>query len=380
MLDDEPRVAHVLLPAHALEVGLPALAVGRIGEHEIELARRKRVVGERRVLRAAHDVVGGLAAALQQQVGLADRVGLGVDLLPEEVGRHLLPVLGGKLLQGLLGQRQHASGAARPIVEQVSPRLDLVGDGEEQQPRHERHRVARGPVLAGLFVVLLVEPAHELLEHRAHAVVVESWMAYRAVGVHHRIGAQVDVRGGELLDERAQGVGPGEPGDLVSELEAIEDVLHVRGKSVEVRFEVGPQLLAARASSQVAQGELRRVVERLSRCCSQCFVLVDDARRVERSLHVQHRLLGVLQDGIEAPQHGHGEDDVAVLAAYVQVPQYVVADVPDVPCDPVDVPVRCSHVPRFPVPAFRLHHLAPLAPLYVSAPATPFAVERGIRC
>ena len=54
-------------------------------------------------------------------------------------------------------------------------------------------------------------------------------------------------------------------------------------------------------------------------------------------------------------------------------PQYVVADVPDVPRDPADVPVRRSHVPRVPIPAFRLHHLAPLDPLYVSAPATPFA-------
>jgi len=46
VLDDEARVVHVLLAAHAFQVGLPALAVGRIGEHEVELVGREGVVGE----------------------------------------------------------------------------------------------------------------------------------------------------------------------------------------------------------------------------------------------------------------------------------------------------------------------------------------------
>ena len=93
VLDDEARVLDAALAAHALQVALPALAVGRIGEHEVELARREGVVGQRRVLRAADDVVRRLAFALEQQVGLGDGVGLGVDLLAVEVGRDLLAVL-----------------------------------------------------------------------------------------------------------------------------------------------------------------------------------------------------------------------------------------------------------------------------------------------
>ena len=50
VLDHEAGVAHVALAPHALQVGLPALAVGRIGEHEVELARREGVVGQGRVL------------------------------------------------------------------------------------------------------------------------------------------------------------------------------------------------------------------------------------------------------------------------------------------------------------------------------------------
>jgi hypothetical protein len=85
VLDDETRVLQLLLAAHAFEVALPALAVGRIGEHEVELAGAVGVVGKRRVLRAADDVVRGLAVALEQQVGFADGVGLAVDLLPVQV-------------------------------------------------------------------------------------------------------------------------------------------------------------------------------------------------------------------------------------------------------------------------------------------------------
>ena len=82
----EARVAHPVLAAHRFEVLLPALPVRRIGEHEVELLRREGVVRERGPLRAADDVVGAFALALQQHVRLADGVGLGIDLLAVELG------------------------------------------------------------------------------------------------------------------------------------------------------------------------------------------------------------------------------------------------------------------------------------------------------
>ncbi len=136
MLNHKARVAHVLLAAHALQVALPVLAVRRIGEHEVELARQEGVVGEGGVLRAAHDVVGGCALALEQEVGLADGIGLGVDLLAIEMGGDVFAVLGGELPQGLLGDRQHAAGAAGAVVEEIGARLDLIGNGQEDEFRH----------------------------------------------------------------------------------------------------------------------------------------------------------------------------------------------------------------------------------------------------
>ena len=80
-------------------------------------------------------------------------------------------------------------------------------------------------MLARLLVVLLVEAPDQLLEDRAHDLVVEPGMPDRAIGVHHRIGAKVDVWRRELLDQRTQGVGLGKLGNQVAELEVVEDVL-----------------------------------------------------------------------------------------------------------------------------------------------------------
>ena len=380
MLDHEARVAHVALAAHALQIGLPALAVGRIGEHEVELAGREGVVGQGGVLGAAHDVVGGVPFALQQQVGLADGVGLGVDLLAVKVGGDLLAVLGGELLEHVLGHGQHAAGAAGPVVDQVGAGLDPAGDGQEDELRHQGHGVARGPVLARLLVVLLVEAPDQLLEDRAHAVVVEAGVPDRAVGVVHGGRAQVDVGGGQLLDQRAQGVGPGKPRYLVAELEVFEDVLHAGREPVEPGAEVGLELLAVGAGAQVAQGELRGVVEGLSGDLPQGRVLLDDAGVVEGGLHVQDRLLAVLQHRVEAAQHGHRQDHVAVLAAHVEVAQDVVGDSPDVVRDPVQVAVAHARVaPRPGASGGGLvlvigHHtkISPRPPLPTgSAPRTP---------
>ena len=137
----------------------------------------KASLAERRPFRPADDVVRRLALALEQQVGLADGVGLGVDLLAVEVGGDLLAVLRGELRQRLLGDGQHAAGAACAVIEQIGARLDLIGDRQEDQARHQLDGIARRPVLAGLLVVLLVEAADQLLEDRAHRMVVEAGIA-----------------------------------------------------------------------------------------------------------------------------------------------------------------------------------------------------------
>ena len=162
-------------------------------------------------------------------------------------------------------------------------------------------------------------------------------MPDRAVGVDHRHGAQVDGGRGELLDQRAQGVGLGEARDLVAELEVLEDVLDAGGEAVEVVLEIGSELLAAGTGAEVVEGELRGVVERLAGRLAERFLLLDDPLLVEPGLHVEDGLLSGFEDCVEAPQDGHGEDDVAVLAADVDIAEDIVRDAPDVVGDPVEV-------------------------------------------
>ena len=119
------------------------------------------------------------------------------------------------------------------------PRLNGIRNGKEHEVGHELDRVTRRPVLAGLLVVLFVELPHQLLEHRAHGVVVHGGVFHRAIAIENGIGAQVDLRIEELLDQGAEGVRFRERGDLVAELEVLENILDVRRKAVEVSLEVG---------------------------------------------------------------------------------------------------------------------------------------------
>ena len=57
----------------------------------------------------------------------------------------------------------------------------------------------------------------------------------------------------------------------------------------------------------------------------------------------QRQRIGFGTHGVEALQHDHRQDHVAVLAAYVEVAQHVVGDSPKEVGDPVDVLV-VAHV------------------------------------
>ena len=140
---------------------------------------------------------------------------------------------------------------------------------------------------------------------------------------------EVDVRIEELVDQRSQRIGLGQRGELVTELEVVEDVLDVGREAVEVVLEIGQQLLVATARLQVAQREAGRVVERLAGSVGKCGALLGDARVVEHLLGVEHRLLGGFEHSVHAPQHAHRQDHVGVLATLEQVAQHVVGDAPD---------------------------------------------------
>lgn len=134
-----------------------------------------------RILRATDDVVGRLTLTFEEHVSLRDGIGLGVDLLPVEMGSHLLALFFGKVMQRFFSHRQHPAGSAGAVVEQIRTGRNLVCNREKDQPCHELHRIAGGsPVFTGLLIVLLIEPANQLLEHGTDCVIIKSG------GVFHR--------------------------------------------------------------------------------------------------------------------------------------------------------------------------------------------------
>ena len=338
VLDQESPVLEVPLASHAFEVGLPRLAVGRIGEHEVELAAGEGVVGEGR---AEPDVVRLVALALEDEVGLADGVGLRVHLLPEQVDRHVLVAPTGEPGKRLFRDRQHPARTAGAVVDKVRARLDLIGHRLEDEVRHKLHHVARREVFARLLVVLLVEPPDELLEDGAHRVVVEPFEPDGAVPVHDGPGTEVDGVVEELLDEVAERVGLDKGRNLVAKLELVEDLLHVGGEAVEVRLEVDSQPLLLGPVGKVAKKVRRRVVEGLAGGLAECGVLVRNPRRVEVRLHAEYGFLGGLQHGVESADDRHGQDDVPVLAPHIDVTQHIVRDAPDEVAD-----VEAAHAPH----------------------------------
>ena len=178
---------------------------GGIGEQVVEALALVVVLGER----VAVGDVGGVLA-LEHHVRAADRVGLGVQLLPEDLKARLRV----ERAQVVLGDRQHAARAAGGVAERLDDaRLGehVVGVVDEQQVDHQPDDLARREVLAGGLVGELGEAADQLLVEVAH------------LDVRHDVRVQVDV--GELADHLVEQVGLAQPVDLDREVELVDHVL-----------------------------------------------------------------------------------------------------------------------------------------------------------
>jgi len=143
------------------------------------------------------------------------------------MNRNILAMVGRQFSQAFLRHGQHAAGAAGSVIDKVGARLDIVGHRQEDQIGHELDHVAGREVLSGLFVVLLVETADQLLEDGAHRMVVERREQFVAVHVLNRLGAEIDAAVEKLFNQVAEDVGLDQRGDLVAELELVEDLLDV---------------------------------------------------------------------------------------------------------------------------------------------------------
>jgi hypothetical protein len=89
-------------------------------------------------------------------------------------------------------------------------------------------------VFAGFLAVFLVEFADEVLEQRAHRVIVYRGLFHRTVAAQDGVGTEIDFMIKKLADERAEGIRLREARHRVAKLEIAKDVLNVRRKPVEI--------------------------------------------------------------------------------------------------------------------------------------------------
>ena len=270
---------------------LPLDAEGRIGQHVVELAALEPVARLAVAQRVAEDDVAGFLV-LDQHVRAADRPGFVVVLLPieSEVGVFVLGE------DEFLGLRQHTAGPAGRVVdgpEDARP-VDVLLAGVDEV-RHQADDLARREVVAGLFVGLLVEAHHQVLEQVTHLHVVD------AVGMQVTSAIALTMVNSRLLEFELL--------DLVAEFEPLEDAALGGRETVYVGDEVRRNVL--RVAEQAPERKRADVVERVLavRVCRSAQQAVHGVLRRaqcgELGMLLQDRILGRLEDAIQPSQHNH---------------------------------------------------------------------------
>ena len=176
-----------------------------------------------------------------------------------------------------------------------------------EQVGHEVHDVAAREVSAGVLVVGLGEALNEVLEDVAHV------HSFDLVGRH--VGLRLAEVADDLVEQR--GVWVGEAFDLVGELHACQDVLHVVREPVDVVLEVVLDVL--RVGLERLEGELRGVVEGVAGGIAQKAVL--HGKGFVFLSCGENGIVRGLKAVVEAFDNGHRKDDQAVLMRLVGATQ-----------------------------------------------------------
>ncbi len=289
----------IVLLADGLLRLLPLHPEGRVGQHVAEAAVLVPVAGEGV---AEADILG--LVPLQEHVRATDRIGFGVDLLPEEVD----PRAGLELLDVLLGGGEHATCAAGRVqdVNDRSGLADALLVGPEQQLDHQLDHLARGEVLTGRLVGGVRELADQLLEDVSHVVVADL--------------PRAEVDPGEPLDHLVQQVAILETLDLDVEVVPVDDLRNLGREVSDVVLEVGIDVLVVAADG--LETLPRGVEERQAGDTEQQSVLLLSR---ERFGTLPYRVTGplLLHYAVESAQHRERQDDLGVLGTFVVTPEQI---------------------------------------------------------
>ena len=299
---EPPQFAASGLRLNRFLLPFPVDAEGGIRNAVAEGIAAEFVVGQG----VAESHVVGISAP-DHHVRLGNGEGGGVELLSE--AGHLN--LGVQLVNAFLHTGKHLARAHGHVVDRHVPGGGQVRVGEEQIG-HEVDDVAAGEMRPGFLPEGFGKPAHKILEdiaavHRADAV-----------------GAEVSLRGVEFLDDEIKGVALHHPLDDVIEVEFLEHILHVGGKSCKIVAEVGLDVL--RVGQQLVEVEPADVIELVPGRLRQ--KAVDDLETLDFFIGVLHLLPRRREAVVKPLHHGHGKDDKAVFVGLERAAQHI-RHVPD---------------------------------------------------
>ena len=284
---------------------LPVDAEGGIGQAVVEDLARQAVLGQG----VAVDEVGDVLA-LDQHVGLADGVGLGVEFLAMDHQARL----GVEALEVLFRPGEHAAGPHRGVIQGADDAR--LGEGGvvtgEQQFDHQTNDLARGEVLPGGLVGEFGELADQFLEQGAHG------------GIADPLGVQ--VHGGEFPGHQVEQVVLVEAVEGGGEVEALEEVADVVGEAGDVGREVGADV--GRVPQQGGEGEGRGVEEGEAGGPHQEALQGGGGQGLLGGVLLEDLGLGRLQDAVQPAQDGEGQDDPAVFGL-LEIAAQQIGDGPD---------------------------------------------------
>lgn len=100
-------------------------------------------------------------------------------------------------------------------------------------------------------VGFLIKLADDLFKHRSHSVIVQCGLHKITLGIINRAIRQVHRGIRKLADQQAQNVMLREFVNLISEFKALDNILHILRKTVQVKDKVGFQLLLISTGFQI---------------------------------------------------------------------------------------------------------------------------------
>ena len=181
-----------------------------------------------------------VAVTLEQHIRLANGIGFRVDLLPKKVDRNIFAALCRQCHKPILCNGEHTTRSAGPIIAGVSSVLDLIGNWHKDKVCHQFNNITGRPVFAGLLIVFLVELTNQFLKNRTHAVVVQTRMLENCLFfvLIHRVRTEVNVRRYKFFNNCAENVCLDHGIDLITELELLQNLLHIRREAVKICFKI----------------------------------------------------------------------------------------------------------------------------------------------